>query len=120
MVNSCHIFGRNKLLHIFTFWLEEYVIPFYNDFNNQERTDEWKHICSSVRKNNHIFKKFVKEILCLCKNIPEKNLTIHLRVWYGNILFEKWQMTQSLFGFKNQLRKYYKGRKGSGNDFFEG
>ena len=35
MVNFCNIYGRKKILHIFTSWFEEDVLPFYNNFKYQ-------------------------------------------------------------------------------------
>ena len=40
MVNSCNIYGRRNMFHIFTFWFEEYLIPFYNNNNKTGKTDE--------------------------------------------------------------------------------
>ena len=32
MINYCRILGRNKLMHIFSFWFEEDIIYFYNNY----------------------------------------------------------------------------------------
>ena len=106
MVNLCHIFGGKKSLHIFTFWFEEDVIPLNIDFKNQGKQTNVNKILQ-LEKLFTISRRLSKTYFVYA-NIFRKNLTIQLSFGGGNIIFVKWQMTPSIFWFKNQLKNVIK------------
>ena len=64
---------RPKLMQIFIFWFEEYLISLYNEFKLENiSVTEKKEKSNTTRKNFHNLKCTVRGILMFCENMPDK------------------------------------------------
>ena len=64
--------GRPKLILIFLFWFEEYLISLYNEYKIEANSVSDKNNKSnSMRQTYHNIKKTVRAILLFCNQMPD-------------------------------------------------
>ena len=99
---------RPKLIQIFLFWFEEYVISLYNEFKLERISgSEKKERPYIVKTNVHNLNDTARGILLSCDNMPDKKPEYPTDIWAWKNLLNSWPTRQLINCFRHQWRRVW-------------